>query len=130
MHARNEMQEKLFDTSVRGVDHDHALARFSDPETSQQADTKLRVREGDANTIRVGTHRHRALLCFVERPLIAEEVKFQTGIDGIWKRVSDLKNMGFIAPAGFTKISSEGREQEVLELTDAGRAALTRLQDV
>lgn len=121
------MQDTLFSTTVTGVDRDHALARFSDPATSQLADSALRTREGDANTIRPGTHRHRALLCFSRRDMIAEEVKLETGVDGIWKRVSDLKNMGFIAPTGRTRLSREGRESEVLEITEAGREALERL---
>lgn len=121
------MQDTLFSTTVTGVDRDHALARFSDPGTSRQSDAALRTREGDANTIRSGTHRHRALLCFYQADMTAEDVKVATGVDGIWKRVSDLKNMGFIAPTGHTRLSREGRESEVLAITHAGREALERL---
>lgn len=120
-------QQVLFGIEVRGVDRDHALARFTDPATSDLAEAQLRKREGDANSIRPGTHRHRALACFERGPLIAEDVKVLTGVDGIWKRVSDLKNMGFLEASGRTRISREGREAELLELTEAGRAALVRL---
>ena len=68
------------------------------------------------------THRHRALECFATRgPLIAEDVKMLTGIDGIWKRVSDLKNQGLIEATGRTRVSREGREADVYELTEVGR---------
>lgn len=121
-------QETLFETQVVGVDRDHALARFTDPVTSDLADEELREREGPANVIRRNTHRHRALACFERGPLIAEDVKVITGIDGVWKRVSDLKNMGFIAPTGRTRVSDAGREAELLEITDSGRAALATLK--
>lgn len=120
-------QEQLFGVEVRGVDRDHALARFTDPVTSDLADAALRAREGDANTIRSGTHRHRALLHFAAGPLTADDVQLRTGVEGIWKRVSDLKNMGFIAPTGHVRRSRAGREQEVLEITERGREALGKL---
>ncbi len=122
------MQEELFTTQVTGVDRDHALARFSDPVTSQSADATLRVREGEANVIRKGTHRHRALNAFVPHPATADEVQVDTGIEGIWKRVSDLRNMGFIAPTGHVRPSRAGRDQEVLQITQAGREALEALR--
>jgi hypothetical protein len=121
-------QAALFETTITGVDRDHALARFSDPDTSRLADASLRVREGQANQVRRGTHRHVALMAFAhDHQLTADEVQIHTGIDGIWKRVSDLKNMGFIAPTGHTRRSRQGREQEVLEITQAGREALNGL---
>lgn len=121
-------QEALFGVQMVGVDHDHALARFTDPETSHRADATLREREGSATEIRRGTHRHRALVCFEENSLIAEDVKVLTGVDGIWKRVSDLKNLKLIQRTGYTRMSREGREADVYEITDAGRAALERLR--
>jgi hypothetical protein len=121
-------QDALFEVQMVGMDRDHALARISDPATSYAADAELRKREGPAWALKRGTHRHRALECFATRgPLIAEDVKFLTGIDGIWKRVSDLKNMRFIEATGDTRLSREGREAEVYEITDAGRAAYERL---
>lgn len=122
-------QTELFTTTITGVDRDHALARFSDPVTSHQADAALRKREGTANQIKAGTHRHRALreIGHFGSGLTAEEVENLTGIKGVWKRVSDLKNMGFIAPTGRTRRSRSGREQEVLEITQAGREALSGL---
>lgn len=119
--------DTLFETTITGVDRDHALARFSDPATSHQADAALREREGKANQIKPGTHRHRALEFFAIRPQTADDVQRMTGVEGIWKRVSDLKNMGFIAPTGHTRRSRSGREQEVLEITQAGREALNGL---
>ena len=122
----NAQQASLF-----GSDQDHALARPSDPITSQSSDTKLRQREGRANEIRKGTHRHQALLAFLKMGArTADEVQIYTGINGIWKRVSDLKNMGFIEPTGRTRPSRQGRDQEVLRITDAGLSALVRLGDI
>jgi len=121
-------QAQLFDMRVVGTDRDHALARYTDPATSHTADAHLRQREGPASTIRKGTHRHRALECFIERGLlIAEDVKILTGVDGIWKRVSDLKNMGFIAATGRTRISREGRDSELYEVTEQGIRAYAML---
>ena len=120
-------QDTLFTTTVTGVDRDHALARFSDPVTSQLADTLLRSREGRANSVKPSTHRHRALQCFESGPKIADDVKLLTGIEGVWKRISDLKNMGFLEPTGETAVGTQGRQQEILQITDAGRAALAGL---
>ena len=125
-------QETLFPedepVEVTGADRDHALARSTDPATSHLADAILRRREGDANTIKPGTHRHRALQCFAEKPLIAEDVLAKTGVDGVWKRVSDLKKMGFIAPTGRIRVSRKGCKADILELTEKGRAALAKLE--
>lgn len=124
-------QDSLFSMAVRGVDRDHALARFSDPATSQAADARLREREGKANEIRRGTHRHRALECFATRgPLIPEDVLYITGIDGVWKRVSDLKENKFIEKTGATRISRKGREADVYAITDAGMEAYAKLGSV
>ncbi len=121
-------QAQLFEIQVVGTDRDHALARYTDPATSYAADAQLRQREGPAWAIKRGTQRHRALECFVERgPLIAEDVKILTGVDGIWKRVSDLKNMGFLAATGRTRKSREGRDAEVYEVTDQGTSAYSML---
>lgn len=121
-------QEKLFEIRNVGLDPDHQLARIEDPATSVKSDSALRKREGASNTIRRGTHRHLALECFYLRgSLIAEDVKVLTGIDGIWKRVSDLKNMGLIEPTGHTRLSREGRESETYVITPAGEANYTLL---
>ena len=122
-------QDALFNVEVTGVDRDHALARYTDPSTSDLADASLRKREGAANVVRQGSHRHRALKVFRHTDATADEVQIVTDIDGIWKRVSDLKNLGFVEPTGRTRLSRAGREQEVLTITDAGLAALAGLEE-
>ena len=121
-------QESLFGISLVGADREHELARIYDPATSHVASARLSQREGSAVEIRRGTHRHRALAVIEIEPCTAEEVKRYTGLDGIWKRVSDLKNLNLIRATGDTRPSSSGREQEVYEITDAGLAALERLR--
>jgi hypothetical protein len=113
---------------VEGEGSDHTLARNTDPATSRAADAALRAREGKANVIKPGTHRHLALECFEFGPKTADDVGYQTGVNGIWKRVSDLKKMGLIKPNGHTKMTRDNRAAELLELTDAGWAALAKLR--
>lgn len=121
-------QKPLFSFYLVGADRDHALARFTDPVTSFVASARLSEREGSPVEIRRNTHRHRALTCFQQRSMTADEVRLATGVDGIWKRVSDLKNLNLIRATGHTRRSRQGREQEVYEITDAGLEALERLR--
>ena len=124
-------QQELFSVQIVGVDRDHALARISDPTTSHEADAVLREREGPASVVRKGSHRHLALLAFSRHwksDATADEIQAATGIDGIWKRVSDLKNLGFIEATGQRREARSGRMQEVYAITPAGLEALERLE--
>ena len=44
-----------------------------------------------------------------ENGTTADEVRIATGIDGIWKRVSELKKHGFIYAKGTRKVTSGSR---------------------
>ncbi len=95
------------------------LSRSFDPTTSFDAAKAL----GSA-----GTRRRRLLETFVTGDRTAEEAAARAGYtpaDGAWKRVSDLKNLGLIAPTGSTRPGTSGREQDVLRITADGWAALT-----
>ena len=40
---------------------------------------------------------------------------------GYWKRCSDLRNAGYVAPTGQTRPGNSGRQQMVCVITDEGR---------
>lgn len=83
---------------VTGLPMFAPVARDSDPVTSHAGHDKV-TKSGTRQT-----HAQIALQCFkAHGPLIANDVKRITGIDGIWKRVSDLKNAGLIRPTGVTR---------------------------
>lgn len=44
-----------------------------------------------------------------------------------WKRCSELRKLGYIAPAGWTRTSSAGQEQQACEITDTGRDYITEM---
>lgn len=44
-----------------------------------------------------------------------------------WKRCSELRKLGHIAPTGSTRRSVAGQEQQVCEITDEGRAYVEEL---
>lgn len=121
-------QQELFSVQIVGVDRDHALARISDHSTSHEADAVLREREGPASVVKQGSLRHRALQVFFRFDATADEVQIATRIDGIWKRVSDLKNLGFLEATGQRREARSGRMQEVYAITPAGLEALERLE--
>lgn len=89
---------------LRGVDFGlfAPVARDSDPVTSHAGHDAV-TRSGKRQT-----HAGIALACYrAHGPLIASEVRRITGIDGIWKRVSDLKAAGLIRPTGVTRDGQE-----------------------
>jgi hypothetical protein len=103
-----------------------ALARASDPDTSQEAAAKL-------SAGRAGTMKRELLYAFggflehPPTPLTAEEAATRAGYkaeDGAWKRVSDLLSLGLLEDTGERRTGSQGRRQRVLRITEAGRRAL------
>jgi len=110
-------QVSLFEERKELAVEPATLVRLEDPETSHAAARKL---DGKAK-------RTRLLKVFEVGNATSEEAAALAGFgpaDGAWKRCSDLKNLGLIAPTGTTRPGSSGREQMVLAITDAGRAAL------
>jgi hypothetical protein len=93
------------------------LARIEDPITSGVAARRLTNAE---------THRGRLLRVIAQRPQTAEEAAHTAHIDA-WqasKRVSDLKNLGYVTATGEHREGSAGRPQQVLAITESGRRAL------
>lgn len=45
----------------------------------------------------------------------------------VWKRLSDLKNWGYIQPSGYTMPGPSGRAQTVWTITDEASAAIAAL---
>lgn len=58
--------------------------------------------------------------------LTAEEAAYRAGFDrtdGAWKRVSDLRKMGFVTATGRTRIGAHSnRQHEVLTISQGGKA--------
>lgn len=95
------------------------LARRDDPSTSKEAAQSL------GHT--AATMRANLLSAFGRGSWTAEEAATQAGYtaeDGSWKRVSDLKSAGFIAPTGAKRLGSKGKYKDVLAITQAGREEL------
>jgi hypothetical protein len=97
--------------------------RNTDPETSRQATVNL--------TVRAGSQRHRLLHAYATAVwgLTDEEAGNATGLTDMprccyWKRCSELRQAGYIQPAGRTRASTAGEQQQVCEITEAGRRAL------
>ena len=92
-------------------------ARRTDPDTSRAAATRLR----DQRTMM------RALLStFVVADRTCEEAALVAGYDPekASKRVSDLRNLGYLVDTDARRQGRSGREQIVRRITLAGRRAL------
>jgi hypothetical protein len=89
-----------------------AAARRSDPTTSKKA--------GAMNAPGRDSLRGRALEAIRlsgERGLTAREVQTKTGIEGIWKRISELKQGGYIRATGTRTDPGTGAESDVFVVT-------------
>lgn len=86
--------------------------RKGDPDTS---------RRGALDAFpRTGTQRAAALMAIAHsRGLTYYEVQQATGISGIWKRISELKEGGWIEVIGQRFIPETGSEADVYRITDA-----------
>lgn len=98
-------------------------ARNSDPKTSKAA--------GASVVMRAGSQKH-TLLCvyFLALNGLTDEEAGQTS--GLayknkccyWKRCSELRQAGLIAPTGETRLSSASEHQQVCAITEAGKRIL------
>jgi hypothetical protein len=93
------------------------LARGSDPETSQQAAAAAERRNP--------SQRDRLLRAYMiagDRGLTDEEAGVSAGLSGsgYWKRCSDLRNLGLIAPLGPLREVSSGLMAQVCAITPEG----------
>jgi hypothetical protein len=96
--------------------------RATDPTTSQSGARSL--------TVRAGSQRYRLLQQYaVTAGMTDEEAGNATGLADsprccYWKRCSELRQAGYIAPTGATRLSTAGEAQQVCQITDAGRTVL------
>lgn len=91
-----------------------AQARRTDPETSKAA-----ARSVDGSAMREALAE--AYRAAGADGLTDEEAGTRTGLDGAWKRCSDLRRLGLIEPTGFTRRGRSGREQRVSRWTGGAR---------
>jgi hypothetical protein len=108
---RDEFDVELEDPSKNGP----GGFRHSDPNTSRKAAFDVLPR--------TGSQRLRALQAVaVASPggYTYEEVEQATGISGVWKRLSELKQGGWIRVIGQRKIESTGSEGDIYALTEKG----------
>ena len=47
-----------------------------------------------------------------------------------WRRVSELKRLGWVTPTGETRMATTGRAQQVLTITEDGERALREREDL
>jgi len=79
-----------------------------------------------AMTVRAGSQRAKLLTAYyVHDDLTDEEAGKASGLSTMpkccyWKRCSELRQAGYIAPVGDTRVSTAGVEQQVCAITDAG----------
>lgn len=91
--------------------------RREDPSTSRQADEQSRPRRASqAMRILEAYATHGAL--------IDESAVIHAGVTGGWKRCSDLRRLGYIAPTGAELPTSMGAAAQVCAITQEGRRAL------
>jgi hypothetical protein len=93
-------------------------ARATDPSTSHKAAILAAPR--------AGSQRYKALLClyFHEHRyngLTYYGIQKLTGIEGVWKRLSELKDGGWIEVVGQRRIANSRTEGDVYRLTTKGR---------
>lgn len=100
--------------------------RTTDPETARQAPTRSK---------RV-THLTKLLEIFCLYDVTDEEaVELLVGHkptlqdEGLRRRCSDLRSLGWIAPTGETRANSSGRQRIVCAITEAGRDAWMEIQN-
>lgn len=96
--------------------NESAIARDSDPITSHEGSDHIAPKRGTL----------RATLLDVYRAypdgLTDEEACERAGIENGWKRCSELRNLGLIAPMG-TRLSSAGVKVRVCAITEFARGA-------
>jgi hypothetical protein len=108
---------------------DRPRARDTDPYSSQESAAIIRSEEGPSRTIRKGSRMHEAL----------DKAWFMFQRDGyfvarllggqLWKRVSDLKDGGYVnvmVPNGYWDVGT-GRHVDMMGVTEKGRARLREL---
>lgn len=109
-------------------------ARHSDPATSKAAALTLSPTSAYGKLARCLYDRHEYEWRFPrmssgQHGLTAEQAVALTGIGGKspWKRCSEIRAARIIEPTGETIAGSSGRQQQLLAITDFGKAEVERL---
>ena len=95
---------------------DLPLFRWTDPETSREAAKKVQPRRG--------SQAMQILALYANRDLTDEKAVELSGLNGGWKRCSDLRRLGLIAFAGYYGKTESGCNAMVCSITMAGMEAL------
>ena len=95
-------------------------ARRKDPTTSHEAAAKLSTALSHCATL-LETYQRES------RSLTDEEASRITGLEGAWKRCSDLRNQGLIRPIE-KRTASTGRRVQACIITQEGRDTLSKLR--
>jgi len=103
-----------------------AMARHTDPITSHLGASDVRLRR-DSQKVQL-------LIEYAKRPMTDEEAGYASKLAMkpkccYWKRCSELRDLGFIADMGVTRLSSAGSAMMVCDLTREGRIALQNVLD-
>jgi hypothetical protein len=99
--------------------------RANDPTTSTKAAQNLWVR--------AGTQRATLLVRYAVADMTDEEAGDASGLARLskccyWKRCSELRQAGYIAPTGKVRPSSAGVDQQVCSITQTGREILDSIK--
>lgn len=89
-------------------------ARRSDPGTSKRAARNVAPRTGSLRAVVLDALGRRGAMC-------SGEIRYVTGKDGIWKRISELAGDGWIEKVGERVFADSKQEQIVYGLTEKGR---------
>lgn len=112
-----ELQDDGYEISLVKPEDDQPVGvRSDDPDTSKQAALEAYPRSGK--------QRHKALLAIArarDRGLTYEQVEEATGINSVWKRLSELKDGGWITIDGTRKIQKTGSNGFVYKITERAR---------
>lgn len=123
------MQQKAFldFNTLRVLNVNAIRARRTDPQTSQAAAQTLK---------RADTHCLRILRIYAQSPtgLTDAEIEATGVVKHAWKRCSDLRRWGLIAPVKVdgkivTRIAPSGRAQQVCAITVEGWRVLEKIQN-
>lgn len=129
------LQEAIYDTlDDLGVDYQVLVASVSEVEDGDPSENGIGgFRGGDPDTSRKGaidvyprsgSHRHAALLSIARsgaKGRTYAEVEEDTGIKGIWKRISELKEGGWVVPFGERLVRETGSRADIYHLTKRGQ---------
>lgn len=104
--------------AVLQVEDGAVRARATDPQTSRDAARALGVG-------RAGSHRHTVMLLILGAEpygLTSRELTVRVNFDA-WKRLSELKDRGFVRASGQRRATDRGSEADVYVATERARAA-------